>query len=375
MASLFAPEPQDDWFSANAPMPASPAAAPAALPPASPAAPAGPQPGSNTDPNAFGQAWQASGGRTVADLKNFIAAHPEFGASAGGSKGDKVTIGGRTFDAVQSAGTGGIAATWNDITNGDGGQTLANMGQSFNAPPPFTEQFSYAPWTEQFQAPSYADAMNDPGVQYQLKEAQNALERSAASRGTLLTTGTLKDLGQQQQGIASQAYGDVYNRRLGEYGQKKADYLTNYNKALGEYGQRYGISQGQFGNAIQGNAANQMNLMNAFGMDLNNRQFGLQQQGQNFNQGYSLANLGQQSDQFNQNLGFQYANLYGNTLMNGANATNEYGLQGANAGAAGTIGASNAWNQGIGNLANMGLDYAAKYQSGYRPPGYGTSPR
>lgn len=77
--------------------------------------------GGGGNPDAFGQAWVASGGRTVQDLKNFVAAHPEYGATLGGSKGDKVTIGGRTFDAVIGAGAGGQGASWNDITAGGGG--------------------------------------------------------------------------------------------------------------------------------------------------------------------------------------------------------------------------------------------------------------
>lgn len=74
--------------------------------------------GTPGDHVSFGQLWLASGGRTPADLAAFIAAHPEFGATIGGSKGDKVTIGGRTFDAVIAAGEGGRGASWSDITGG-----------------------------------------------------------------------------------------------------------------------------------------------------------------------------------------------------------------------------------------------------------------
>ena len=73
------------------------------------------------DHGAFGKAWLASGGRTVADLDAFIKAHPEYGAEMFGSKRDKVRIGGRVFDAVLSAGAGGLGASWNDITDGEGG--------------------------------------------------------------------------------------------------------------------------------------------------------------------------------------------------------------------------------------------------------------
>lgn len=83
------------------------------------------------DWTAFGQAWLGSGGKTVADLEAFIAANPQFGATLTGSKRDKVTIGGRTFDAVRSAGIGGgLGASWDDITDGGGGNTGSNYGNS-----------------------------------------------------------------------------------------------------------------------------------------------------------------------------------------------------------------------------------------------------
>lgn len=82
--------------------------------------------GRSGDYAGFGQAWIASGGRTPADLAAFIQAHPEYGATITGSKGDKVTIGGRTFDAVIAAGLGGQGASWSDITNGGGGAVPVN---------------------------------------------------------------------------------------------------------------------------------------------------------------------------------------------------------------------------------------------------------
>lgn len=86
--------------------------------------------GGSGDWRTFGQAWLASGGRTVSDLAAFVQAHPEYGATLGGSKGDKVTIGGRTFDAVMSAGmNGGLGASWNDITDG-GTDTTSTYGNS-----------------------------------------------------------------------------------------------------------------------------------------------------------------------------------------------------------------------------------------------------
>ena len=82
------------------------------------------------DYTGFGNLWMGSGGRTPQDLAAFIAAHPEYGATAGGSKGDKVTLGGRTYDAVIAAGLGGQGASWSDITT----PTTPTYGSGFIDP-------------------------------------------------------------------------------------------------------------------------------------------------------------------------------------------------------------------------------------------------
>lgn len=59
---------------------------------------------------------------------------------------------------------------------------------------------------------SLADYQADPGYQFRLDQGTQALERSAAARGGLLSGGNLKDLTNYQQGVASQEYGNAYNR-------------------------------------------------------------------------------------------------------------------------------------------------------------------
>jgi hypothetical protein len=108
------------------------------------------------------------------------------------------------------------------------------------------------PWTTAFQspgdfkAPTMAQAEASPGFQFRLKEGEQAIQRAAASKGTLLTGGTLKDLTKWGQELASQEYDKVYGRSLGENN-------LAYNRALGEYQQAYGI----YGN----NQANQYNRL------------------------------------------------------------------------------------------------------------------
>jgi hypothetical protein len=55
---------------------------------------------------------------------------------------------------------------------------------------------------------------NTPGYQFSLQQGLQAVQRSAAARGTLLTGGTLQRLQQVGSGLASQNYDDEVRRRL-----------------------------------------------------------------------------------------------------------------------------------------------------------------
>lgn len=167
-----------------------------------------------------------------------------------------------------------------------------------------------APWTvpfayPEFQAPTGEEVFSDPGVRFRMSEANKALQRNASARGTLNTGGTLRAIMGLNQDLASQEYGNLYNRRRSEWD-------TRYNKARGEYGLGYDIY-----------AANQ---------------------DRPFNKLFAVAGLGQGAGSQLGALGAQYANLYGNTAMRGAGAQGDYWTQAANARAAGQVGRANAWN-------------------------------
>ena len=57
-----------------------------------------------------------------------------------------------------------------------------------------------------------ADFNADPGYQFRMQQGQQALERSAAARGGALGGGALKSLTRYGQGVASEEYGNAYNR-------------------------------------------------------------------------------------------------------------------------------------------------------------------
>lgn len=118
----------------------------------------------------------------------------------------------------------------------------------------------------------------DPGYQFQVGQAMNAIQRSAASKGTLLTGGTLKGLADFiGNDMASSAYQGAFGRslslaQLGEnaaagQGQNNSGYATNATNAITGNANAQGaagIAQGNIiGNAIN-NAATGYTLNNLF---------------------------------------------------------------------------------------------------------------
>lgn len=61
--------------------------------------------------------------------------------------------------------------------------------------------------------PGY-DHTTSPGYQFRFGEGQRAVESGAASRGMLMSGGTLKDLVRFGQGVASDDFNDQFNRQM-----------------------------------------------------------------------------------------------------------------------------------------------------------------
>ena len=126
----------------------------------------------------------------------------------------------------------------------------------------------------------------DPGYAFRLQEGMKALERSAASRGGLLSGSTLKGAQRYGQDLASQEYMNAFNRyqaernarlnplqslagvgqtatnQLGQAGQTMA---SNVGQALGSYGQNYAQALGA---AAQARASGYMGGANALSKGL-----------------------------------------------------------------------------------------------------------
>ena len=246
---------------------------------------------------------------------------------------DKLWINGRMIDVVGHSDAPDAHWSYTDVT-GPAGVPAAGMppvsGGGLTLDPktfgslmqPWTQNFSRAPWSQQFAAPSPDQIVNDPYYQFQLKEGQGAIERSAAAKGTLLNGGTLKDLEMYGQGLAS-AFGDkLYNRSLGEYMLGRENFWTNQDRGLGDYL----LSRENFYN----------NQDRPF-----SKLLPLSQMGQ-----YSANQLG----------------AYGSNYMN--NMTDLYGAYG-NAQSAGTATRANNTGRLVGSLGDLLGEYFARQQNPY----------
>jgi hypothetical protein len=110
-----------------------------------------------------------------------------------------------------------------------------------------------------FQAPTGLTEQNDPGYQARMQLGTDAIQRSAAARGGVLTGGTAKALDQFGQDYGSNEYGNVYNRALNTFGTNYGVWNNDNNNifsrlmGLTGVGQNASNSLGQFGQATANN--------------------------------------------------------------------------------------------------------------------------
>ncbi len=109
----------------------------------------------------------------------------------------------------------GPTAFFNNPNRESGGSSLGALGAQ-----PYSGGFGgmVAPYTQNFSAPTAAQAEAQPGYQFARDQGLQAIDRSAAAKGTLLTGGNLKDLSTFAGGIASQNYNNVYNQNANTFG-------------------------------------------------------------------------------------------------------------------------------------------------------------
>lgn len=103
-----------------------------------------------------------------------------------------------------------------------------------------------------FDAPTDVTMQNDPGYQFRLKQEKDAVEKSAAGRGTLLTGGTLSDVAQRVGDLASQEYQNTFARKLAAAGFNRD---TSWGDSDRLFGRNLSLAQLGLGAAEGANAA------------------------------------------------------------------------------------------------------------------------
>jgi hypothetical protein len=127
-------------------------------------------------------------------------------------------------------------------------------GPTLQAPPPF----AYDPWNEPapFTAPTIQDAQNEPGYAMARDEGLQAIDNAAGARGATRTGGTLKNLATWAGQFAQRNYGNVYDRKAGEFDRNRGNLWNAYMGTEGlkanAYQTNFGVTRDVFDRQYQG---------------------------------------------------------------------------------------------------------------------------
>ncbi len=126
---------------------------------------------------------------------------------------------------------------------------------SFNQATQFAQSGdAYKPY-ESYKMGSFGgvNMQEDPGVQYRMDQSTKALNASAAGKGSLFSGAQQKALQANAQNLASQEFGNAYNRQYGQFKDTETAGRDQYNLDRTDYNQlnRYKMGdlmdQGQMG--------------------------------------------------------------------------------------------------------------------------------
>lgn len=187
-----------------------------------------------------------------------------------------------------------------------------------------------------YTSPQYqANAFNfetDPSYEFRKQQGMDGIQSQAAAAGGLLSGATLKALNAYNSDLASQEYGNAFNRY-------QTDEQRRYNQYLGQEQ----LNQGQHQQAFNNWQSQDNNAYARYTTDQNNR----------FNRLSTLASMGQNAAAQVGNNGMQTAQSVANNTMAGANAL-----------AAGQVANANNWANTANNMGSMAMTYAMMKNNG-----------
>jgi len=99
--------------------------------------------------------------------------------------------------------------------------------------------------------PDYSSFFKDPSYAFTQQQGELGIERGANARGLNLSGGALKDLATFNSGLASQQYGNYFNRLMGLAGIGQTATQTNANLVTGNASTNT-TGAGQIGNTMMG---------------------------------------------------------------------------------------------------------------------------
>jgi hypothetical protein len=190
----------------------------------------------------------------------------------------------------------------------------------------------------------------DPGYNFRLRQGESAVNRSAAAQGGRLGASTLKALSDYNQGMASEEYGNWYQRQM----QQKANEMSLANVGYGAIGNMANLDVG-YGNSLASMASNYgsnvANLDSNTGSWLGNL---------NVNEGQALSGLSTWAGGAQSNLQSNLGTNSANALQGLASSGTQLTMATLPTFAAGVPYAGSGWNavgQGVGTLAQLGAAY------------------
>lgn len=330
-----------------------------------------------------GQTWQsgmpvyanmadAAAGKTAGYATGTGMNYSATGAPATGGGG-----GGGTTPGTGTPGTGTTPATPGGEGPAGGSTQYGNKGDTGDFPMASAESWS-RPTYDPYVAPTRSadigkpfDFFNDEGYQFRLKEGIDGIQNAAAARGGLQSGNTLKSLSKYASGLASQEYGDAYNRFSGNRNFLEGQFLGDRNFGRGVYSEDRGFDYGTRTDERNYNNQNRMwdtTFNNANRIDARNFDYGVYTGDRDFNEGTRRWDLGFNynaatgdrdfnagNDRFLATLGANANNNYANAMTQLATLLSQLEMKGAGAGATGDIGAGNTLSSTIQQiLATLG---------------------
>lgn len=243
-------------------------------------------------------------------------------AAKGGSAGGSPTGGGSAASGAPGSGS-----------------SFGSLLKEYEAYKPYAEYTPYQAYTPYKEYVPFSDAefKADPGYQFRLDQGNKAIQNLAAATGNLNSGRALKDAMNFSSGLASQEYQNAYGRYNNDYNTGLNSHLQNYETGLNSHVENY----------LTGLNSHMQNYLTGFNTNETNKS-------NIYNKLMGLAGLGQSSASALANVGQNYSGQVSNNLA-----------QGANAQAAGTVGKTNAINQGLGTVTNALGGYFMNRGSGY----------